>query len=352
MKTGQKVVVTGGAGFIGTNLCHRLASDGYQVLLYDNLSRKGSEKNLKWLIDTHGSSIQARIADVRDQKALREALDGAQRVYHFAAQVAVTRSLDDPLEDFEINLRGTVNVLEILREAENPPFLLFTSTNKVYGRLGDLQLIKENTRYRVPDNSFSGIGESRLLDFHSPYGCSKGGADQYVIDYARTFGIPATVFRMSCIYGPHQFGNEDQGWVAHLLFRAVEKEPITIYGDGRQVRDLLFIDDLVEAFLNAYERREKCAGEAFTIGGGIKNTLSILELLESIKKLHGDVPNMVFAPWRTGDQKFYVSDLSKFHKLTGWEPSVGTLEGISRLYRWIVESGRRELSLMEKEGVA
>ncbi|NLG17131.1 MAG: NAD-dependent epimerase/dehydratase family protein [Fibrobacter sp.] len=347
MKNGEKVVVTGGAGFIGTNLCHRLLCDGHEVLLYDNLSRKGSEKNLQWLTSTHGLSLQVKIADVRDRAALREALKGADRVYHFAAQVAVTKSLDDPLFDFDVNLRGTVNVLEAIRDQKTPPFLLFTSTNKVYGRLNDLQLVEDRLRYSIADDSFEGIGEKRLLDFHSPYGCSKGGADQYVVDYARTYGIPATVFRMSCIYGPHQFGNEDQGWVAHLLFRAIEGSPVTVYGDGRQVRDLLFIDDLVEAFLLAYSHKDLCAGEAFTIGGGPRRTMSLLELIESIKSLHGATPPVTFAQWRTGDQKYYVSDVSKFQKLTGWEIKTGTSEGVSKLYRWIVESRIKETALNE-----
>src|SRR5579885_3112017 len=249
---GPLTLITGGAGFIGTNLADRLLSQGAPVLVLDDTSRAGVARNLSWLRMRHHGRLQVEIADIRDPAAVRRAVDRADRIFHFAAQVAVTTSLVDPLRDFEINVRGTLNVLEAARAKQRPTPLLFTSTNKVYGALPDVDLVRQGRRYVPADPQLAGgIDERRPLDFHSPYGCSKGAADQYVLDYARCFGLPAVVFRMSCIYGPHQFGNEDQGWVAHFLIRALRGEPITIYGNGMQVRDILFVDDLVDAFLLA-----------------------------------------------------------------------------------------------------
>src|ERR687890_1662006 len=308
--SGRPILITGGAGFIGTNVAHRLLTQGHQVRVFDNLARPGVEQNLRWLRDTHGDQVTVEIADVRDADALRQAVDGAARVFHFAAQVAVTTSLTDPLEDFEVNARGTLNLLEAIRAQPIPPPLVFTSTNKVYGALDDVGLRRRNQRYEPTDPSLrrTGISENRPLDFHSPYGCSKGSADQYVLDYARTYGIPAIVFRMSCIYGPHQFGTEDQGWVAHFLIRALEGRPITLYGDGRQVRDILSVDDLIEAFLLAQEHMASESGQAFNIGGGPRNTVSLLELLDLIASLTGSRPAFEIEPWRTADQRYYVSN--------------------------------------------
>ncbi|HEX3880820.1 MAG TPA: SDR family NAD(P)-dependent oxidoreductase, partial [Bryobacteraceae bacterium] len=259
-----QVVITGGAGFIGTNLAHRLLTEGRNVMIYDNLSRPGSERNVEWLRQTHGDLLHIENADVRDRKALRNAIREAEQVFHFAAQVAVTTSLVDPVHDFEVNAGGTLNVLEEIRRCDNPPSLVFTSTNKVYGGLSDLALEKRDSRYQPLSPLLrSGVDEHRPLDFHSPYGCSKGAADQYVIDYARTFSIPAVVFRMSCIYGLHQMGNEDQGWVAHFLIRAIDGKPLSIFGDGMQVRDILFAEDLVDAFLLAQANMHTLSGQAF-----------------------------------------------------------------------------------------
>src|SRR3954469_5155469 len=262
------VLITGGAGFIGTNLAHRFLSAGQPVLIFDNLSRQGVEKNLDWLQKTHGALLDVDQADVRDPAALRKAVKQASKIFHFAAQVAVTTSLVDPIADFEINARGTLNLLEAVRLLENPPPLLFTSTNKVYGDLSDVKLRVRRDRYEPEDSGLRthGFSEERSLDFHSPYGCSKGAACQYVLDYARTFELPTLVFRMSCIYGLHQFGNEDQGWVAHFLIQALEGRTITIYGDGRQVRDILFVEDLVDAFFLAHQQIERLAGNAFNMG--------------------------------------------------------------------------------------
>jgi CDP-paratose 2-epimerase len=337
--TQRPVLITGGSGFIGTNLAHRLLTAGHPVLLFDNLGRPGVEQNLRWLRDTHGTRVDIEVADVRDADILRGAVKDAAQVFHFAAQVAVTTSLAEPLEDFEVNARGTLNLLEALRAQKTPPPLVFTSTNKVYGALEDIGLRRRNLRYEPTDPSLrrTGVSESRPLDFHSPYGCSKGAADQYVLDYARTYRLPAMVFRMSCIYGPHQFGTEDQGWVAHFLIRAMEGQPIILYGDGRQVRDILCVDDLVDAFLLAQQYMPTDSGQAFNIGGGSGNTVSLLELIDLIGELLGYEPEIEFAAWRQGDQRYYVSDTAKFQRTTGWRPRVSVQDGLERLTRWLTE---------------
>jgi CDP-paratose 2-epimerase len=332
-------LITGGAGFVGANLAARLLSDGRAVTIYDNLSRPGVERNLNWLRETFGDALQVRIGDTRDAHSLREAVNAAGQVFHFAAQVAVTSSLTDPLADFEVNLRGTFNLLEAIRTARHPPSLVFTSTNKVYGALADVELETTPTRYqpRYSHLRDTGISERRPLDFHSPYGCSKGGADQYVLDYARSFGLNTVVLRMSCIYGPHQFGTEDQGWVAHFLIRALQRRAITVYGDGRQVRDILYVDDLVEAFLAAQAHMPELRGRAFNIGGGPQHTLSLLELLARIEHLQGHPARVAHAPWRVGDQRYYVSDTRAFQAATGWRARVSVEEGIQRLHDWLRE---------------
>ena len=332
-------VVFGGAGFIGCNVAQRLLSQGQRVLLFDSLARPGVERNLQWLKDRYGELLRVQIGDVRDATLVRRAVRGAGQVFHFAAQVAVTTSLVDPVHDFEVNGRGTLNVLEAIRTQEARPSLVFTSTNKVYGGLEDVALERSGTRYQPLDATLraQGISEARRLDFESPYGCSKGCADQYVLDYARTFGIPAVVFRMSCIYGPRQFGTEDQGWVAHFLIRALQGEPITIYGDGRQVRDVLFVEDLVNAFLLAHANMDTLCGQAFNMGGGPSRTTSLLELLADIGALLGRRAEVQFEDWRPGDQRYYVSDTRKFEQATGWRARVGLREGLSRLMLWLRE---------------
>jgi CDP-paratose 2-epimerase len=338
-------LITGGAGFIGSNLAQRLLAEGRRVLILDNLSRPGVRNNLALLQERYPERLEIEIADVRDGAAVARAVDRAQEIYHLAAQVAVTTSLESPVEDFEINARGTLNVLESARRRRPAPPLVFTSTNKVYGALNDVQLVRKGHRY-VPvgqEVRENGIGEDRPLDFHSPYGCSKGAADQYVLDYARSYGLPAVVFRMSCIYGPHQFGNEDQGWVAHFLIRAREGSPLTLFGDGCQVRDVLFVGDLVEAFLLAQQHMGRLAGKAFNIGGGPGNTLSLLELIALLKEHHGLRVSTQFAPWRTGDQRYYVSDTDRFSQATGWQARVAPLEGIERLQSWLLQSAPQQV---------
>ena len=345
---GKVALITGGAGFIATNVADRLLRDGWRVRLLDNLSRAGVERNVEWLTAVHpnhdafgSQNIELVIADVRDRAAVRRALVGVTRVFHFAAQVAVTTSLIDPLLDFEVNARGTLNLLEGIRALEAPPSLVFTSTNKVYGHLEDLRLRLGSTRYEPDDEAVArqGISEQRPLDFHSPYGCSKGAAEQYVLDYARTFGLPATVFRMSCIYGPHQFGTEDQGWVAHFIIQALRRRPLVLYGDGRQVRDVLFVEDLVDAMMQAHERIDRIRGQAFNIGGGAGSTVSLLELIDLIGDMAGGTPRYRLEPWRTADQRYYVSDTTKFRQASGWSPRVGLAEGVHRLASWLIDSG-------------
>jgi CDP-paratose 2-epimerase len=336
----QPVLITGGCGFVGTNLAHRLLSAGTPVRLLDDLSRPGVEQNLAWLQARHGSLVEVRENDVRDPGAVRRAVRGVSFVYHLAAQVAVTTSLADPVRDFEVNAMGTLNVLEAIRTSSEPPPLVYTSTNKVYGSLEDIALVAQKSRYqpRYAETRLHGVSEQRPLDFHSPYGCSKGTADQYVIDYARSYGLSTAVFRMSCIYGPHQFGTEDQGWVAHFALRAIEGEPITIFGDGRQVRDLLFVEDLVDAFELARRNIGSIRGAAFNIGGGAANGVSLLELLDLIRSIRGEAPAVEFEPWRVGDQRYYVSDTSFFGERTGWTQRTSVEQGLRRLFEWLAEA--------------
>jgi len=332
-------LITGGAGFIGSNLAQRLLAEGRRVLVFDNLSRAGVRNNLRMLQERYPERLEVTVADVREAGAVSDAVNRADEIYHLAAQVAVTTSLESPLEDFEINAQGTLNVLEAARRRRPAPEMIFTSTNKVYGALDDVSLMKTAQRYVPVDPLIRdhGIGESRSLDFHSPYGCSKGAADQYVLDYARSYGLPAVVFRMSCIYGPHQFGNEDQGWVAHFIIQARDNHPLTIFGDGCQVRDVLYVGDLVEAFVLARQNIGALAGHAYNIGGGVRNTLSLRELMDLLSTQHGLRLATGFAPWRTGDQRYYVSDTRRFAQATGWHARVGPGEGIERLLDWLTD---------------
>jgi CDP-paratose 2-epimerase len=331
------VLITGGAGFIGTNLAAALAGGGRRVRIFDNLSRAGVAANLAWLRESCGERIEFQEGDVRDRAAVDRAVAGVSQIFHFAAQVAVTSSLSDPIFDFTVNAGGTLNLLEAIRALPARPPLVFTSTNKVYGDLEDVELVPDGSRYLPADTEtrMTGISEARSVDFHSPYGCSKGAADQYVLDYARTFGLPAVVFRMSCIYGPHQFGTEDQGWVAHFLIRAIERAPITIYGDGLQVRDILYVDDLVRAFLLAQQHIDAVRGQAFNIGGGPTRTTSLAELIDLIAALERRAIPLEFDGWREADQRYYVSDTRKFEEATGWTPRVSVGEGVRALHGWL-----------------
>ncbi len=328
--------ITGGAGFIGSNYVARLLGRGERVTVYDNLSRAGAERNLAWLRSRFGQNAFTLIrGDVRDADLLASSLGDADVVVHLAAQVAVTTSVEDPRTDFEINALGTFNVLEAVRQSPKRPMVIYASTNKVYGGMEDVKIVEEETRYRYADLPF-GVPESQPLDFHSPYGCSKGSGDQYVRDYARIYGIPTVVFRQSCIYGLRQFGIEDQGWVAWFVIAAVTGRPITIYGDGKQVRDVLFVDDLLDAYDAAVARRGEVAGEVFNIGGGPQNTISIWrEFAPLLEKALGRSVPVSYGDWRPGDQRVYISDIRKAERLLGWKPRVGVEEGIARLVEWV-----------------
>jgi CDP-paratose 2-epimerase len=333
----RPVLVTGGAGFIGSNLADRFAREGHDVLVYDALARPGVDANLAWLKKRHPDKITAVIGDVRDETAAADAAADAQAVFHMAAQVAVTTSLVDPREDFDINVRGTLNLLDALRKRDEPAPLVFASTNKVYGDLADVELDKTNDAYvpRDPTIRATGIGEARPLDFHTPYGCSKGAADQYVLDYARSFGVPTCVLRMSCIYGQRQMGTEDQGWVAHFLIKALKGEAISIYGDGCQVRDVLDIADAVEAYVSAWRRIEAVQGRAFNLGGGPTNAISLKQLLTHIENLTGRPVDATFSDWRAGDQRYYVSDTRLAARELGLRPPTPWRTGVAALARWL-----------------
>ena len=330
----RSVLIFGGAGFIGSNWAHRLlTTTDARVHVYDNLSRGGVQHNLRLLQKTAGAErLQVTIGDVRDSALVERAVRTATEIYHFAAQTAVTTSISDPRSDFEVNVGGTLNILEAARNSGRRPLVLFTSTNKVYGSLGQVPLHRSRLRYEVTSSSC--IGENQPLDFHSPYGCSKGAADQYVHDYARIYDLPTVVFRMSCIAGPRQFGTEDQGWVAHFLYSALRKERITIYGDGRQVRDVLAVEDLIRAFEGVRDNLAQTAGQVYNLGGGLRNATSLLELMDEIAKLTGQKLEYALQPLRAGDQPVYVADCTKLRQHIGWTPRMSVEEILVNIYSW------------------
>ncbi len=331
------ILITGGAGFVGCNLADAFAARGRSVVLFDNMSREGADEHARWLDARHPGRVTVTVADIRDSDAVTRAVSGAAAVLHLAAQVAVTTSVERPSEDFEINARGTVNVLEAIRRNNPDAPLLFASTNKVYGRLfADDAFVRRRSRYVPKDERLAhGVAEDAPLDFFSPYGCSKGTADQYVHDYARIYGLRTVVLRMSCIYGPRQFGTEDQGWIAHFMRQALHRRPITIYGDGYQVRDALYIGDAVAAWMGVLDHIDTTAGRTFNLGGGPANAISLLELLEAIEGLRGERPEIRFEPWRPGDQPCYVSDIRAIGAEIGWQPQVALPAGLRSLERWL-----------------
>jgi CDP-paratose 2-epimerase len=331
-------VITGGAGFIGSNLADHYLSNGDGVTILDNFSRPGSEKNLTWLASRHGSRVNVVRADIRsNSRELLETVDGADAVFHLAGQVAVTTSVTDPRSDFEVNALGTFNVLEAARQAASQPVVLYSSTNKVYGKLADLGIVERNGRYAY-ETLNGGIGEDRALDPYSPYGCSKCAGDQYVLDYGRIYGLKTVVFRQSCIYGPRQFGMEDQGWLAWFSIRALQQKAVTVYGDGKQVRDVLYVDDLVAAYDAAVRNIKRTAGRAYNIGGGPANTISLLELINLLNRSFGTELECSFEDWRPGDQPVFISRISRAKADFGWEPRVGVEQGVKRLIEWIQSS--------------
>ena len=335
------IVIVGGSGFLGSNLAHSFLREGEEVVVIDNLSRTGVERNLAWLISNHGEAVQPVIADIRDFDAIQPALSEAKAVFHFAAQTAVTTSLEHPLDDFETNARGTLNILEAVRGAGRCAPVIFASTNKVYGALGDIGLKDLVGRHMPVDPKLRerGIDETRPLDLHTPYGCSKGVADQYVLDYARSFALKTAVLRMSCIYGPRQCGTEDQGWVAHFLMCAIAGKKICIYGDGKQVRDVLHVDDAIAAYKRVLGDIDVLSGRAFNLGGGPANAVSIAEIIAEIERLPGCQLRTTSADWRAGDQLYFVADTTALAKATGWTPQIGWQQGLRDLHAWLLEEG-------------
>ncbi|MBM3281252.1 MAG: NAD-dependent epimerase/dehydratase family protein [Candidatus Harrisonbacteria bacterium] len=339
----QKILlIIGGAGFIGINAArHFLMKKNWSVIIFDNLSRKGSDLNLAQLKKDFPKAIHFVKGDiVRDITALKREVNKSDAVIHLAAQVAVTTSVTDPRTDFEINALGTFNVLEAIRLSKKKPSLIYSSTNKVYGGLEDLSVKELKNRYEFSSKEFreQGVSEERNLDFHSPYGCSKGAADQYVIDYSRIYGLKTVVFRQSCIYGRHQFGVEDQGWVAWFMIACLVGRPITIYGNGKQIRDILFVDDLVDLYSLALSNIEKVSGRAYNIGAGPKHTISLIELLSFFKEKFGFDPKLSHAAIRPGDQPIFVCDIKKIKKDLGWEPKTNINEGLHCLRDWLEDN--------------
>ncbi len=334
---GTTILVTGGAGFIGSNLADRLLARGCRVRVLDSLERPGVEHNLAWLASRHGDRVEPVIADIRAPGAIARAVRGVDGAFHFAAQVAVTTSLADPASDFAVNLAATFHLLETLRRERAEAPLIFASTNKVYGDLADLAFEERPDGYAPRDAALArhGVPESRPLDFHTPYGCSKGAADQYVLDYARSYGMPAAVLRMSCIYGERQMGTEDQGWVAHFLLRALAGEPITLYGDGQQVRDICDVADTCAAYIAAFERIDAVAGRAFNWGGGPDNAVSLMTLVGEIRRILGTAPLVSFADWRAGDQKWFVADTRAADAALGLGPRKAWRTGLGELAMWL-----------------
>lgn len=333
----KPILITGGCGFIGCNLADRLAGRGNEVIVLDNLARDGVRENAQWLKTRHGERVNIVVADIREPISVIDAVREASAVIHLAAQVAVTDSVADPVADFEINARGTINVLEAVRLHNPSATVLFASTNKVYGRLiDDTQIARADQRYQPNSAALTdGISENAPLDFYSPYGCSKGTADQYVRDYARVFGLQTVVMRMSCIYGPRQFGTEDQGWIAHFLLSALRGDSLTIYGDGYQVRDALHVSDAADAWIAALDHIPLVRGRVFNLGGGLSNSVSLRELISLIRELTGTDVAYSFADWRPGDQPWYVTDTRALSAALGWKPNTQLREGLVSLHGWL-----------------
>lgn len=332
----KRALITGGAGFIGSNLAVYLLNHGWRVTLFDNLSRKGTKSNLSWIrSNCDVSHLTLCTEDIRNYEAVRKEAARADAIFHLAGQVAVTTSFLRPKEDFDINLVGTMNILESARESGHKPIIIFASTNKVYGELEGIAVLENKKRYEFSSDFKNGISETNQLDFHSPYGCSKGAADQYIRDYYRMYGIPTVVFRQSCIYGPRQMGMEDQGWVAHFAIKTSLDEPLSIYGNGKQVRDLLHVYDLIAAYQSAIDQIDQSKGKIYNIGGGRDHTFSLLEYITFMEKLSGKKINLNFQKTRPGDQKIYISDNAKITRELSWKPAICHKDGLKELYNWV-----------------
>ena len=335
----MKYLITGGAGFIGSNLARQLLKNDNKVTIFDNLSRKGTELNIKNLLKDHKKNISFVKADIRNKSELEKNVVKNDIVFHLAGHVSITGSVKNPVEDFEVNALGSLNLLEVARKMKKPPLLIYSSTNKVYGHLTGIEMKETKTRYVfAKQENKRGVKENNLLDFYTPYGCSKGSADPYFIDYNRIFGIPTIVFRQSCIYGPQQFGVEDQGWVAWFLIACELHKSINIYGDGKQVRDILHVNDLISAYMLAIDKYTN-KDEVYNIGGGLDFTYSIWqEFKELARKFTKYIPDASYSEWRPGDQKIYYSDNTKLLKRLGWKPKISPEDGVGDLYNWIIKN--------------
>lgn len=354
--TNKPILITGGAGFIGINLADKLLSNNFTVRIFDDLSRNGVEQNLNWLCEKYKERVQIQLGSIKQYDSVYKAVKNCESIYHFAAQVSLSASLVNPLEDFETNVKGTLHLLEAVKNSTPISSFVFTSSGKVYGSLHNIELTENHTRYLLKEPSIynHGFNESMPVRFNTPYGCSKGSADQYVLDYFSSFNIPSVVLRLGSIYGPHQHGSEEQGWLTHFLLQTINLNGFTIFGDGRQVRDVLYIDDLVEALDLVRKNIKKTAGHIFNIGGGINNSISLLELMDTIFSISGLKPKILFDDWRTGDQKYYVSDTAKIKKMLNWSPSITVQNGIKKLYKWLLENKLTKAQLRNipiKEGI-
>ncbi len=330
----KHILITGGAGFIGINMADHFLGKKYRVTLFDNLSRKGSDENLRWIKKKWGKSVAFIKGDVvTDQKKIKKLVSNADAVIHLAAQVAVTTSVANPINDFLINTQGTLNVLEAIRTSKNKPMMIYASTNKVYGNMDHAEVNLTHAGYRYADYPY-GVPAHAAMDFHSPYGCSKGAADQYVRDYARIYGLSTVVFRQSCIYGPHQFGVEDQGWVAWFVISGLLNRPITIFGDGHQVRDVLYVGDLAQLYEAAIKNQKKVSGRIYNVGGGAAQAFSLLQTIKKLEAIYHKPMPYSFGDWRPGDQKVYISDISKIKNVLGWEPKIDFEKGLAKLAAW------------------
>jgi CDP-paratose 2-epimerase len=332
----RNYLITGGAGFIGSNYVHKLLQRGESVTVFDNLSRAGAPRNIAWLQEQFGENgFRLIVGDVRNADQMLDAAKDADIIVHLAGQVAVTTSVINPRDDFEANALGTFNALEAARLSGRDPIFIYSSTNKVYGGMDDVELIEEATRWLYKDLT-KGCAETQPLDFHSPYGCSKGTGDQYVRDYARIYGLRSVVFRQSCIYGPRQFGVEDQGWLAWMTIAAVTGRQITIYGDGKQVRDVLHVYDLLNGYDAAVENIDRAKGQVYNMGGGTRNLLAIWsEFGPILEKLLGKKIEVARGDWRPGDQKVFYADYTKAKNELGWEPKIDLEEGVEMLFEWV-----------------
>jgi len=340
-----KVLITGGAGFVGSHLAEYYAKMNHEVIVFDNFSRnsmlnkeKGTNNyNWRFLINQY-QNIKLIKGDIRNSQNVLDAVKNAELIAHLAGQVAVTSSLTNPRLDFEVNALGTFNILEAARKSKSNPVIIYSSTNKVYGHnVNKIPVFEGETRYSYSDVHSLGIDENYSIDLceHTPYGCSKLAGDLYMQDYGHTYGLKTGVFRMSCIYGERQFGVEDQGWIAWFVIAALLNKPITIFGDGKQVRDTLHVSDLVNAFDDFVN--SKLRTEVFNIGGGFENTLSILELVSYLEHLSGKKIYPLYSDWRSGDQKIYISNISKIKEKLGWVPKVDPKNGVKKLFNWVLD---------------